>query len=77
MTRCQVVSKLHKDKMNLKFKLQDCHGVLVNTEIWMCLWKKLAGENGTESFKKCKQLFEYQQLLLLREIWLLKAIIYN
>jgi hypothetical protein len=24
---------------------------------------------GTTRFKKCKQLFEYQQLLLLRDIW--------
>jgi hypothetical protein len=25
--------------------------------------------NGTGCFKKCKQLFEYQHLLLLRDIW--------
>ncbi len=25
--------------------------------------------NGTAHFKKCKQLFEYQHLLLLRDIW--------
>jgi hypothetical protein len=25
--------------------------------------------NGTARFKKCKQLFEYQHLLLLRDIW--------
>ncbi len=27
------------------------------------------GTNGTVHFKKCKQLFEYQQILLLRDIW--------
>jgi hypothetical protein len=26
-------------------------------------------ENGTARFKKCKHLFEYQHLLLLRDIW--------
>ncbi len=25
--------------------------------------------NGTANFKNCKQSFEYQQLLLLRDIW--------
>jgi len=25
--------------------------------------------NGTAHFKKCKQLFEYQHLLLLKDIW--------
>jgi hypothetical protein len=25
--------------------------------------------NGTTRYKKCKQLFEYQHLLLLRDIW--------
>ncbi len=25
--------------------------------------------NGTAHFKKCKQLFEYKHLLLLRDIW--------
>jgi hypothetical protein len=25
--------------------------------------------NGTARFKKCKKLFEYQHLLLLRNIW--------
>ncbi len=29
----------------------------------------LYGTNGTAHFKKCKQLFEYQCLLLLRDIW--------
>jgi hypothetical protein len=28
--------------------------------------------NGTTHFKKCKQLFQYQHLLLLRDIWLSK-----
>ncbi len=27
------------------------------------------GTNGTASFEKCKQLFEYQHLLLLKDIW--------
>ncbi len=26
-------------------------------------------ENGTAHFKECKQLFEHQHLLLLRDIW--------
>jgi hypothetical protein len=30
-------------------------------------WKSV--HNGTARFKKCKQLFEYQHLLLLRDIW--------
>ncbi len=30
---------------------------------------KMVEENGTAHFKKCKQLFEYQHLLLLRDIW--------
>jgi hypothetical protein len=29
--------------------------------------KKL--DNGTAHIKKCKQLFEYQHLLILRDIW--------
>jgi hypothetical protein len=28
--------------------------------------------NGTAHFKKCKQLFEYQHLHLLKDIWLSK-----
>jgi hypothetical protein len=32
--------------------------------------------NGTVHFKKCKQLFEYQHLLLLRDIWWSKYNIY-
>jgi hypothetical protein len=28
-----------------------------------------SADNGTASFIKCKQLFEYQHLLLLRDIW--------
>jgi len=27
------------------------------------------GNNGTARFKNCSQLFEYQQLLLIRDIW--------
>ncbi len=30
--------------------------------------------NGTAHFKKCKQLFEYKHLLLLRDIWWLKLL---
>jgi hypothetical protein len=30
---------------------------------------KLVVTNGTGHFKKCKQLFQYQHLLLLRDIW--------
>jgi hypothetical protein len=26
-------------------------------------------KNGTACFKKCKQLFQYKHLLLLRDIW--------
>jgi hypothetical protein len=29
----------------------------------------LVQTNGTGRFKKCKQLFEYDHLLLLRDIW--------
>jgi hypothetical protein len=32
--------------------------------------------NGTVSFNKCKQLFEYQHLLLLRDIWWWKFFLY-
>ncbi len=32
--------------------------------------------NGTARFKKCKQLFEYQHLLLLRDILVVKVLIY-
>jgi hypothetical protein len=40
--------------------------------IWtkMLDWgKNTSRDNGTAHFKKCKQLFEYQHLLLLRDIW--------
>ncbi len=29
----------------------------------------IANINGTACFKKCKQLFEYEHLLLLRDMW--------
>ncbi len=35
---------------------------------WLCMSKTLTLINGTARFKKCKQLFEYQHLLLLRDI---------
>jgi hypothetical protein len=35
-------------------------------------WVMPEVNNGTERFNKCKQLFEYQHLLLLRDIWVLK-----
>jgi hypothetical protein len=31
--------------------------------------KTCYARNGTAHFKKCKQLFEYQHLLLLKDIW--------
>jgi hypothetical protein len=31
--------------------------------------KEIEKPNGTAQFKQCKQLFEYQHLLLLRDIW--------
>ncbi len=34
--------------------------------------KGITNDNGTTHFKKCKQLFESQHLLLLRDIWRLK-----
>jgi len=35
------------------------------------LWSKplKVTDNGTVHFKKCKQSFEYQHLLLLKDIW--------
>jgi hypothetical protein len=34
----------------------------------VCKTKNKGSGNGTAHFKKCKQLFEYQHLLLLRDI---------
>ncbi len=31
--------------------------------------KRFSDRNGTAHFKKCKQLFEYKHILLLRDIW--------
>ncbi len=38
------------------------------------LWSDIY--NGTAHFKKCKQLFKYQHLLLLRDIWWSNSNIY-
>ncbi len=42
------------------------HSVINNTLVY---WLGKIRQNGTAHFKKCKQLFEYQYLLLISDIW--------
>ncbi len=45
---------------------------LIGTNIYFSKQVNLLVCNGTERFEKCKQLLEYQNLLLLSDIWWLK-----
>jgi hypothetical protein len=42
---------------------------IIKVYIWQKNKMPMNFANGTACFKECKQLFEYQHLLLLRDIW--------
>ncbi len=48
-------------------KKQFCNAQYALYSFAMC--NRVMSFNGIAGFKKCKQLFEYQQVLLLRDIW--------
>ncbi len=61
MPECQPRPK----SKNIKQKLRKIHHKKSSENFYA----EIVLHNGTAHFKKCKQLFEYQHLHLLRDIW--------
>jgi hypothetical protein len=65
-------TQLFCSQLKLRLHLKRCVWEKANDieRPWLeCSSKNKIQYNGTTHFKNCKQLFEYQHILLLRDIW--------